>query len=832
MGKRKKNESITGSVPVFSISVRALVEFILREGDLDARGSSFDAEAMQKGSRLHRRLQRQMGPEYQAEVPFKEITEFEDLTLQVEGRADGVFREQEKTWIDEIKGTYADLASMAEPVGVHLAQARCYAAFCCSQRGLEEIGVQLTYARLDPEQEEKDREYTEKLTASGLNTADPKKDRKIRRFRQTYTAEELDVWYRDLVSRYHLWISTQLAWRRERDSSMQDMDFPFIYREGQRRLTAAVYHTVTNGHQLFVQAPTGIGKTMSVIFPAVRAVGQGAAQMIFYLTAKTITRTVAWEAFEILRKKGLAYKTIILTAKEKMCLNPEMVCDPEHCPYAKGHYDRVNDAVFSLWTQENGYSREILLEHAEKYRVCPFEMSLDLALWVDAVICDYNYVFDPDVCLKRFFGEGAPKEDFLFLVDEAHNLVDRAREMYSAAVIREEVMQARRQVKEYSPDLYAVLGRLSKMLLGMRRECEDEKEGVRVGRAVYRLSSLPALLPGLFLQTQAELEKFLEEFPDAAGEELLDFYFSVRTFNNTLELVDENYAIYSETGEDGRFYLHLYCVNPAKNLSDRLSRGKSTIFFSATLHPLSYYKKLLSTREDDYWLYLESPFAPENRLILSGIDVSSLYSRRGYDQYRKIASYISTVVRKKQGNYFVFFPSYQLMNDVYEVYEQEFSCSQVQCIRQEPFMKEQEREEFLERFEEGGKTLAAFAILGGIFSEGIDLAGERLIGALIVGTGLPQICCEREVLRRCYDGQGLDGYAYAYRNPGMNKVLQAAGRVIRSREDRGVILLLDHRFQGAEYSELFPKEWADRKICRLPGLEQQLEEFWNEEELF
>lgn len=776
---------------VIRISVRNLVEFILRSGNLEGGSGTQDKEAMQKGSRIHRKIQKQMGSHYRPEVSLKKDTEYEDLILRVEGRADGIFTENNRVCIDEIKGVYKKVEHLEEPVLVHRAQAMCYAWMYAVQHELEEIDVQMTYANLDTEE--------------------------IRRFRETFTRKYLENWYQKLTDEYHKWVSFRLSWQKKRNGSMEGLEFPFSYRKGQREIVAGIYHAASLGKQIFVQAPTGVGKTMSAIFPAVRAVGEGRGELIFYLTAKTITRTVAQDAFEILRSKGLHFQTVTITAKEKLCFCEKPECDPEKCPYAKGHFDRINDAVFELWTGEESFTREIILAQAEKFRVCPFEMCLDLSVWVDGVICDYNYVFDPNVHLKRFFGENV-SGDYIFLIDEAHNLVDRGREMYSASLAREDIMETRRFVKPYSQKLYRALGRAAKQLLEMQKECDS-----------FQVLENTGTLPLTLLQIQGEMDRLLEEPPsEEVTEGILDFYFNVRDFLNISDLVDENYVVYTAEGEDGKFRIRLFCVNPSANLQECLNKGKSTVFFSATLLPMKYYRSLLSTREDDYGIYVRSPFAQKNRRILICADVSSRYTRRGYEEYQRIAEYIARMTWKKRGNYMVFFPSYKLMEDVYQVYEQEFSADWVRCICQTASMNEREREEFLEEFKaQGEETLLGFCIMGGIFSEGIDLLGDRLIGAAIVGTGLPQVNREREILKQYYDKKGLSGFDYAYRYPGMNKVLQAAGRVIRTKEDVGCILLMDERFLNSDYRGLFPEEWNDASICRLSTVENYLQQFWD-----
>ena len=781
--------------PKVRISVRNLVEFILRSGDLDnSRGSSGDKEAMLKGGRLHRKIQRSMKGNYQAEVSLKRESEYEDVIIQVEGRADGIFTEDGEFWIDEIKGTYGNLQAMEVPVSVHRAQAMCYGWIYGEKEGLSQIGIQMTYSHLDTED--------------------------TRRFREIFSMEELKNWYQKLLDDYHKWISCSLSWKKERNASMKDLQFPFPYREGQREIVSGVYHTVSSKKTLFVQAPTGVGKTMSAIFPSVRAIGEGKGETLFYFTAKTITGTVAWEAFHTLRENGLKFKVTAITAKEKLCFLDSPECTPEKCPYAKGHFDRVNDAVYELWTTEEVYSREVIRAHAEKWQVCPFEMCLDLSVWVDGVICDYNYAFDPNVHLKRFFGENI-SGDYLFLIDEAHNLVERGREMYSAEISRQTLFTLRKKIRKHFPKLARALDKASRQMLEL-------EEDLKASQNPYQVLSNPGVLPVTFLTISGELEEILEEknLEEELRKEILEFYFVVRDFLNVSELVDENYVVYTECFGENDFRLRLFCVNPAANLSEYLKKGRSAVFFSATLFPMLYYRELLTTETDAYGIYVQSPFSAKNRRILIGSDVSSRYTRRNHTEYRKIAEYISRCVWQRQGNYMVFFPSYRLMEDVYQVYEEEFSVDWVRCIRQNSDMTEREREEFLEEFQSREGTLVGFCVLGGIFSEGVDLTGESLIGAIIVGTGLPQIGSEREILKEYYDRKKQSGFDYAYRYPGMNKVLQAAGRVIRTKEDRGVILLLDDRFLGRDYGEIFPREWKDRSSCRLNTVEEAVSRFW------
>lgn len=881
------NGIVNNEKGMIKISVRNLVEFILREGDIDNRqGKAASAESMQEGSRMHRKIQRRMGPEYHPEVPLKIAIDEENYQLLVEGRADGIIitgtPEREITLadnfnhikiedgmqvtIDEIKGVYMKLEHLEAPIGVHRAQAMCYAYIYALQHDLEHIGVQMTYCNLDTED--------------------------IRYFRESFEFAELADWFERLIGEYKKWADFQYAWRILRQESIKGLEFPYVYRTGQKELAAGVYRTIHRKKLLFIQAPTGVGKTISTIFPAVKAVGEGLGDKIFYLTAKTITGTVAREAFELLRSKGYQAKVVQITAKEKLCKCEEMDCNPVHCPYAKGHYDRVNDAVYNLLQKEDMMTREVLLQQAEEYMVCPFEMCLDVATWVDDIICDYNYVFDPNVYLKRFFAEGT-KGDYIFLVDEAHNLVERSREMYSAKIYKEDFLAVKKLVKKYDAKLAADFEKCNKILLDYKRECEKYVVYDNIGTLAFGL-----------IRLAGNLDEFLRsrtEFPER--KEVTEFYLNLRNFMNIYELVDENYEIYSEHEEDGRFKLKLYCVDPSRNLQERLDKGNSTIFFSATLLPIQYYKNLLSTKKDNYAVYAETAFSEEQRLLLLGKDVSSRYTRRNRNEFQKIAEYILRTALAHKGNYMVFFPSYKMMQQVYEVFceknveytevapqkaqqdtpqdaQQDVGASlaakindvlaedgqlymdgvlegvdelpaddekeemkdgmsetdgQVKCIIQRTGMHEAEREDFLAAFSEENsrgreKSLVAFCVLGGIFGEGIDLKNEQLVGAIIVGTGLPQISNEREILMNYYNKRSGEGFDYAYRYPGMNKVLQAAGRVIRTAEDVGVIEILDERFLQSDYSSLFPREWESYSVCSVDTVEDYLNEFWKKKE--
>lgn len=790
------------------ISVRNFVEFLLRSGDIDNRGTGGYEGSMQEGSRIHRMLQKRMGADYTPEVSLRHQIDFGEYSLRIEGRADGILAGSIMT-VDEIKGTYRELHKVKEPVQVHLAQAKCYAYIYGLQNKQSLMGVRMTYCNMDTEE--------------------------VKYFEETYSFDELEKWFLGLVQEYGKWAEEEYRHKECRQKSARELAFPFPYREGQKELVSHVYRTICHGKKLFIQAPTGAGKTISTVFPAVKAVGEGKADRIFYLTAKTITRKVAEEAFSHLEEHGLMYNTVVLTAKEKICFMETTDCNPQSCPYAKGHYDRVNDAIYDFMTHETRYSREAMEQYARKHEVCPFELGLDMSLFADAVICDYNYLFDPYAYLRRFFADGV-KGDYLFLVDEAHNLVDRGREMYSAQLIKEDFLKLKKTVRDHDVRMEKQLEKCNKELLQMKREGGDFAVIESCGSLVMSLMRL-----------HTTMNEYLEEHSDSlVRKEILDLYFQISRFLAVNELIDDNYVTYSQTLDDGSFLVKQYCVNPSERIRECLEKGKGSILFSATLLPIQYYKKLLGGKAEDFEVYAKSVFNPDRRKLLIGNEVTSRYKRRGEQEYYNIAFYIHRIVKERKGNYLLFFPSHQFLEQVYRIYREHFLEEEFQeCLIQEDFMSEKDRENFLQRFsgieendfsemiameveEEEEKSLLGFCVLGGIFGEGIDLKEERLIGAIIVGTGFPQVCRERELLKAYFDREGNNGFDYAYRYPGMNKVLQAAGRVIRTREDIGLVALLDDRFLSPEYLAMFPREWETYSVVSMQDCGEVAGEFWKQ----
>ncbi len=787
------------TIPQIHISVRSLVEFILRHGSIDNRRKAASGpEVMLEGANIHRMIQRRQGADYHAEVYLSYSVARKDYMIVIDGRADGIIRPQGadggQVIIDEIKTTYRDLDRIKEPEPEHLAQAMCYAYMVSVSDDLADVGVRITYCNTETKE--------------------------IRYFPSSYTRDEITSWFDALIKSYVRWADFETGWKKIRNASIEAMNFPYDYRQGQRELMARVYTSIEQKERLFVMAPTGVGKTLANVYPSLKALANDKGDRIFYLTAKTITRTVAADAVKTLRdSQKLRLKSVTLTAKEKICpLGKKCECNPDACPYANGHFDRVNDAMYDLLVNEDDFSREKIMEYADRHTVCPFEFSLDMSLFSDMIICDYNYVFDPNVYLRRFFAETATGR-FLFLVDEAHNLAERAMKMYSARLVKEEFLEMKRLVKDTDPKLARAIESCNRYMLTLKRECEDVKVADEYDSLV-----------NLLLRLNGRIEQFLDDHEHFEhSDELLEFYFGLRHFLNIYESMNvPDYVLFSQFEDNGDFSVNLMCANPAKSVRACTDKAVFTVFFSATLIPIDYYRMMLGADITDPAVYARSVFDPAKRALLVAKDVTSKYTRRSDSEYDRMASYIKAVICAKSGNYMVFFPSFAMLDRVYEMYMSRYHDPDLyEVVIQTPSMSEDDREDFLSKFATGEGSNLGFCVLGGIFSEGIDLKNDSLIGAMIIGTGLPMVCRERDLLKRCYDDMGLDGFAYAYRYPGMNKVLQAAGRVIRTESDTGVVALLDERFLTRDYQKLFPREWSRYTTCRVDDIAEDLEEFWS-----
>jgi len=779
-----------------SISVRSLVEFVMQSGDLSAGGFQRRDRA-QLGTQGHKRVQKSRPEGYETEVEVSCLIEDIDLTLEVRGRIDGLYANNEPVIIEEIKTTALSLELVSEEHNpLHWGQAQCYAYMYAQVHHLSEIVVHLTYYQLDSHEE--------------------------KTFERHFTWTDLETFFSSLVNPYLDWFRKVQAWQIRRDASIEKLEFPYAeYRPGQRDMAVAVYKTIRARDRAYIQSPTGVGKTIATLFPAVKALGLGLAEKIFYLTAKTSGRLVAEKALDDMRQSNLYLRSVTLTAKEKICFCPPVNCDPEVCIFARGYFDKVKHALGEL-DQHQAFTRPVIEELARKYEICPFEFSLDLALWVDCIICDYNYVFDPRVYLHRFFDFSV--DPYIFLVDEAHNLPDRARAMYSAELDKETVLKLQRTLKPHVPALAKKLGEINKILLEKRKTCQEEDKHALIEH------ELPENLLKAIREFSQKAEDWLvlnhmAEF----RQELLEFYFLCSNYLRTAEYFDTYYVSYFERRGQSDIRAKLFCLDPAPMLAVPLERSQATVFFSATLLPMDYFMKLLTGVAEHPQRIFQSPFPQENVFLLIHNKISTKYAQRA-DSYDAIAEAIETVLNTHVGNYLVYFPSYVYLNEV--VTRLKERLPERQLLIQERGMTEEARDAFLAQFSSTNEeTLVGFAVMGGVFGEGIDLVGERLIGVVVVGVGLPQLGLERDLIKEYFDRQSGSGFAYAYQYPGFNRVLQATGRVIRTDTDRGIIVLIDDRFTHSHYRGLFPSHWRGYQVVQnTRDMKDKLERFWSQTE--
>ncbi len=773
--------------PALSIAVRTLAEHVLRCGDL--RVAFLSSRRAREGIAGHRRIQASRPAGYQPEVPVAGRVETERFVLHVSGRIDGVWDTDDGLVVEEIKTTAQPLDAVGDNP-VHWGQARIYAHLLAVERGLSAVTLQLTYYHLD--------------------------SAKVRELQQTQTAAELEAFFEAVVARYLRWAAAMIDWRALRDASIRELSFPFAaYRAGQREMAVAVYRAVRDRYPLLVQAPTGIGKTLAVWFPAVKAMGEGLLDRVFYLTARTTGRLVAQDALGHLREAGLRFRTLSLTAKEKICFCPEAGCSAALCEFARGHYDRLNDALEAAFAIE-ALTRDAVEAVAQAHRVCPFDLAMTLAPWVDGIIGDYNYIFDPRVRLRQFF-ESDDAGRNLILVDEAHNLVDRAREMYSAELSTDTLREVRRPLKPAAPALHRSLGRAARLLDAVALDApEDGNPGVTRRPAEEMLDRLRRCL----LQAEAVLTRQ----PEAPWRmPLMECYFRIHAFLQVADAYDSRHATFCQrTGPV--VLVRLFCIDPAPGLAETIGCCAGAIFFSATLAPMDYFAAVLGLPASVARCHFPSPFDRRHLAVQVARKISTFYKDRD-ESADQVAAAIAAVVDARPGNYLAFFPSYAYLSRVHEALTRSRPQLPTRC--QTPAMAEEAREAFLQWLPEAPTaSRLGFAVMGGVFGEGIDLTGERLTGAIIVGVGLPAICVEREQIRRYYEGRCGNGFGFAYRYPGINRVLQAAGRVIRTATDRGVVALIDGRFARPDYRCLLPDHWRVRLVDSPEQLSDDLSRFW------
>jgi DNA excision repair protein ERCC-2 len=778
---------------VIKMAVRELVDFTLRSGDI--KPTFLSSKRAVDGTKAHTRYQKKMiklyGDDYVPEVSFShEYQDGEDIVL-ISGRMDGVDF-SEDICIDEIKSTHADLADISEPSEMHLAQVKLYAYFYAAEHGLDEIDYKVIYIELEKH--------------------------KDKSFAYHADIDSLEAFFVDVMERYMSFYRKVLAYERKAKESIESTVFPFgDFRVGQKTLMKRVYETIEGRETLFARAPTGIGKTIGTLYPALKTFGRDKTDKIFYLTAKTIGKKVAIDTLKILKEHGLDVKFLLITAKEKCCTNETFACNPDECSFANGHYDRVNDAIVDLYDHEDCFTADVIEEYAIKHQVCPYEFTLDMALFSSVIVCDYNYAFDPQAMLKRFFSEGTGR--YSLLIDEAHNLIDRGRSMYSAEFSKSRVLEIRRLIKPIDNRLYNYMGKINTFLLDKRKTLDDTIKGTVVE------DEEPIDMSHLIKNVQGRIEKIFAKHQKWEGmPDLLDFYFECIAFNKILELYGPHYVTYYEK-QKSDLRVKLFCLNPGVNIQNTLKMVYGTTFFSATLSPMSYYQGLLCQDEEAKSLTLGSPFPLENLNLLINDRISTKYVDRP-ESIEPIIESIHGMIKEKLGHYIVYFPSYRYMMDVLEAYE---PVVDELLVIQRPGQTEQEKEMFVEAFHDvTDQTKIGFAVMGGMFGEGIDLTGDKLSGVIIVGVGLPMICFERDIIKNYFAEENHMGFEYAYVYPGMNKVMQSAGRVIRTMKDKGVVLLIDTRFRRRDYQSLYPYEWRHRKfVGSTLEMTGDIAEFWD-----
>lgn len=753
---------------LFSESVRGIIEYVLKSGSIDDRFVSRTRAV--DGTIAHGKLQKDnesVYEEYEKEVRLQYEFNYNDVSLIIDGRADGIIKEKGNIIIEEIKSTYRDLIYIDNDYNIlHWAQGKFYGYMYCCNNKLENIIIRVSYFN--------------------INTNE------VKSFDRVYRISELKEFVIEIVDKYLEIILLKNDFIKLRNESIKKLEFPFkTYRKGQRELAVNCYSTIKKKGILFAQAPTGIGKTISTIFPSVKGIGEGLGKRIVYLTAKTITRTVAEEAYIKLKNNGLKFKVVTLTAKEKVCLNSEVKCNPDDCIYAKDYFTKINDVIKEIIKGNNIFFREQIIEYSIKYKVCPFELSLDLSDWCDGIICDYNYAFDPRVRLRRIFEEF--NEENILLIDEAHNLVNRAREMYSCQLEKSKVMSVSRGIKGKVPNLYKVSNLINKELIEIRRALEEANKNILYDNIEY--NELVRLLR-LFVN---EADTYLIKNKGIEGyDDVLDFYYECRNFIALSELYSKEYTTILKRSRND-FTVKIFCINPAKNLRKILRTAYSSIIFSATLSPVKYYIDLIGGDEESYRVKFDSPFNKENlSMYLYDLDMRYVNREKNIDILCKV---INKFISEKKGNYMAFLPSFEYLYKVHERYIELFTDKDV--LLQEEKMTEKKKEEFLNKFETC-KNILGFTVIGGMFSEGVDLPGEKLIGAIIVGVGFPMVSIENNIISEYFQENGFD-YAYTY--PGINKVLQSVGRVIRTENDKGRVLLIDKRYNANKYRIIIPREW-------------------------
>lgn len=759
------------------VGVRQLVEFLLKTGDLNATLGSDNS--LQAGSRIHRKIQKQRSQSYQAEVPLSETIDYLGDNYVISGRADGIDVVNEQPLIEEIKTSDRSFDELSEGTLVlYWAQVKVYAYMYLKDHPGDQVTLKLTYVQTPVET--------------------------ITETKQQFSKEVIDAFFADLLAQYEQWLKLRKELNEQRIHSAQSLSFPFgQYRRGQRELAVSVYKSIFLETPLLAEAPTGTGKTISTLFPTIKAMGEELISRSFYLTAKQSTRRVAEQAIQLMSQTGLTIKSITLTAKDQMIFESEQDLSPEENPYMLGYYDRIKPAILDIITNESQFDKVVIQQYAQKHMVDPFEFSLDISLFCDVIICDYNYLFDPQVHLQRFFT--APDKNNVFLIDEAHNLVKRSRQMYSAALSSTPINDLMAELKQQPADNDALIKQFSALKRAFSRYGKIAKESV--DQEVYQAAVVTNFNKAVGKLADAISDWLPKQENGPNLDHLLDYFFACRRYLLISQYYEEDRFMTRVSYSEWGYEFKQICLDPSYNLANSIALGRSAIFFSATLSPLSYYQRLFGLDDEDSGVQaLPSPFDSKHQQIVITNNIQTTYRKRP-DSITTICQTIMTMVTAKPGNYLIFFPSGKYLDQVYEAFSA--AHPEINTVLQTDHMSEEERQTFLNQFNDQVHPKVGFALLGGIFSEGIDLKGQQLIGVGIVSVGLPQINSETNLLKDYFDDQVGDGFSFAYQLPGFNNVAQAVGRLIRTESDLGVIVLMDQRFSQTRYRNIYPTHWQN-----------------------
>ncbi|MBP3370195.1 MAG: ATP-dependent DNA helicase [Clostridia bacterium] len=792
------------------ISAQELCLYALRKGDLDA--SFLRIDPIENDGTLYYRLQSEAGAYYNPNKELSVTSERGGIYYTVDTCADGVIRKDDGSVVDKLK-TVKGKGQYAPPDELTLALLKCSAYFLCVKEDLPYVKGRITYC----------------IGGS----------KKFKYFYYNFARMELDAFFGELLDKIEWRARLCVLHTTEELPSAENAVFPYSeLREGQEWMIRESYAAIRQQKRLFVEAPTGTGKTVSALFPAIKALGRGYCDKIFYLTPKTATRREAFLAAGKLHSVGTLARTVIITAKDQVCpcrvqgISDRNMCSSAYCEYARGYYDRVEGALREILENYRGYSRGLICEVAKKYRVCPYELSLDLSELCDVVICDYNYAFDPSVYFRRYFGSDRPEQKYVFLVDEAHNLADRAREMYSAQIRcseLEQVVPAAVGDEMTQSEIEKLVEPAISAIRSVKRLCRDtlvrDEDGNDRG---FYISSTPVeKIISALDSFRKKCELWLYKNENSPIYSLLyPICSSVRRFLTVSEYFDSNFRMYAEIS-GGDILVKIYCLDPSDVLDSLLSRASAAVLFSATLTPTDYFRDVLGGGKGAEELSLPSPFCSENLCVAVADYVNTRFDERE-DNAKRFATVIAASVNSKPGNYIAYFPSYQCLEQTYKAFVKKYP--KVETVVQKKHMSAAERDEFLAAFKEDkGHLRIGFCVLGGVFSEGVDLPGSRLIGSIIFGVGLPGLSNEKNIIREYFDMRSDEGigYDYAYTFPGMNNVLQAAGRVIRTGEDTGIVVLADDRYATPKYRALFPKHWQGVQYAgNASSLAEIIRRFW------